>query len=72
MKFENLMTPAQFAEKFPLVLGNEHGVQWYIRRHRQALLEAGAFVYLQKRKLINLPEFERFVEAQSKYKPEAA
>lgn len=58
--FENLVTPQEFQDRHPNVFGSVHGVEWFIRRHRSALIEAGALIYLQKRKLIDLEQFRLF------------
>lgn len=70
--FENLLTPQEFQDRYPIVFGSVHGVEWFIRRHKLLLIESGALIYLQKRKLIDVERFREVAVEISKKNVEAA
>ena len=70
--FENLVTPQEFHDRYPNVFGSIHGVEWFIRRHKQRLIESGALIYLQKRKLIDVESFRECAVEISKRNVEVA
>lgn len=59
-KFENLITPQEFQDRYPNVFGSLHAIEWFIRKNKTKLIEEGVLIYLQKRKLIDLEQFEIF------------
>lgn len=54
-----LLNQKQFCSENPGI--SESSINWYIYRHKRELSDAGALVYLGRKRLINPPKFLEFI-----------
>lgn len=55
------VTRDEFRAKRPAIFPSEGSLEWFIREHRRALIDAGAIVLLRQRWLINPSAFDACV-----------
>ena len=56
-----LKSPTDYLSAAKNVFPSEASLKWYIRRHRQDLIAAGALLIINRRSLIDPPRFDAVV-----------
>lgn len=59
----SLLTPSQYREGRERLFQSEGSLQWYVRQHRPALIEAGALLLHAGRWMIHPDHFDAYVMA---------